>query len=358
MAAKSDDGMRNSYMDFLKGIAILSVIVGHSLSDIRGMDTLFNLIYSFHMPLLFFVSAYIEEQNSAKYVGREGRMLVRRMSGLLLPYLSWTIIYAVVFGHLWGIDYGGQFLFRVGLHNDFVHLWKTEVKGLLSNLFGYGSNGLWFFPVLFGMKVMHVLYWVIHSKIDRNTIVTDVLLFGGLEIVIALLAVLTRQPYIINMLSYAIPYFFAIILVKHKIMQKLINSEWMAAGAMLIYALGFSYFSFYDTNWTTQVVRIGLSLCVIVVCCKFMYYKFNGNRNQWSMKHPCSVICICGENSLAIYVLHGFLIDYKEYFNMIDSAFLAGVVSIVLAFLVALVCIVITKVIEVSSWCKKILLGK
>lgn len=336
---KSGNETRNSYMDFLKGIAILAVIVGHSLSDIREMDILFNLIYSFHMPLLFFVSAYIEEQGRAKYAGREGNMLLRRMSGLLLPYLSWTIIYAAVSGNLWGIGYGG-------------------LTRLLSDLFGYGSNGLWFFPVLFGLKVMHVLYWVIHNKISRNTIVTDVLLLVGLEIVITLLAVLTRQPYIVNMLSYAIPYFFAVILVKHEIMQKMVNSEWMTTGAILVYALGFPYFSFYDTHWTTQVVRIGLALCVIIVCCKFTYCKFNGNRNQWSMKRLCSAICICGENSLAIYVLHGFLIDYKEYFNMIDSMFFAGVVSIVLAFFVALVCIVIAKVIGVSSWCKRILFGK
>ena len=44
MAATSVDETRNLYMDFLKGIAIISVIVGHTLSDIRGMDTLFNLI--------------------------------------------------------------------------------------------------------------------------------------------------------------------------------------------------------------------------------------------------------------------------------------------------------------------------
>ncbi len=53
-------------MDFLKGIAINLVIVGHPLSDVRNMDVFFNAIYSFHMPLLFFISAYIEEQRRTK----------------------------------------------------------------------------------------------------------------------------------------------------------------------------------------------------------------------------------------------------------------------------------------------------
>ncbi len=336
MTAKSSDATRNSYMDFLKGIAIISVIVGHSLTDIRGMDTFFNLIYSFHMPLLFFVSAYIEEQGSAKYAGREGRMLLRRAGSLLIPYLSWTIICAVVSGHLW----------------------ENGLTELLSELLGYGSNGLWFFPVLFGLKVMHVLYWRIHSRIGRDTIITDVLLLGGLEVIITLLAVLTKQPYIINMLSYAIPYFFAVVLVRHETIQNLVSREWIVAGVVLVYAMVFPGFSFYDIRWTTQVIRIGLAMCVIVVCCKLIDYKNNGNRNQWSRNHLCSAICVFGENSLAIYVLHGFFIDYKRYFNMIDSTFLVGAASIALAFLVAAVCIMIAKVIGISLWWRKILFGK
>ena len=336
MAATSVDETRNLYMDFLKGIAIISVIVGHTFSDIRNMDTLFNLIYSFHMPLLFFVSAYIEEQNRAKYAKKEGKMLLRRMSGLLLPYLSWTIIWTALSGHLW----------------------ETGIRGLLSELFGYGSNGLWFFPVLFGLKVVHSLYWIIFSKISKDRVIMDLLLLGGFEIVIALLAALTRQPYIVNMLSYAIPYFFAVILVKHEVIRKLTNSEWFVAGAVLAYVLVFPYFSFYDTRWITQVIRIGLSLCIIVLCCKFIDCKGNGNENQLGMNRFYPAICVCGENSLAIYVLHGFFIDYKGYFDKIDSAFLMGALSIALALLVAAVCIVIAKVIGISTWWRKILFGK
>lgn len=336
MAVQSGDKARNSYMDFLKGIAIISVIVGHTLTDVRGMDMLFNLIYSFHMPLLFFVSAYIEEQNSAKYAGKEGHMLLRRVSGLLLPYLSWTIINAAVSGRLW----------------------EMGLTGLFQQLFGYGSNGLWFFPVLFGLKIMHALYWTIRRKAGRDTIVTDLLLLGGLEMLAALFAVLTGQPYIINMLSYAIPYFFAVILVRQEAVQKLVNSEWITAGAMLAYVLVFPCFSFYDTRWITQVVRIGLALCVIAVCCRFIDYEYNGNENRLGMNRLYSAICICGENSLAIYVLHGFFIDYKGYFDRIDSVLIAGIAAIALAVLVAAVCTVAAKVIGISSWWRKVLFGK
>lgn len=319
---------RDSYMDFLKGIAIIAVVAGHTVSGIEGMDILFNLIYSFHMPLLFFVSAYLEEKNSGKYEGREGQLIIRRMKGLLLPYLSWTVIAAGVSGWLYRIN-----ITEMGLR-----------------LLGYENNGMWFFPVLFGLKIMHVLYRIIRRRFDRHNLFTDMLLLCGLEAAAVLLAALTRQPYIINMLSYAIPYFLAVIIVDHEVMEKLLCSEQMAAGAVLAYILLFPHFSFYDTLWTTQVVRIGLSLCVIVLCCKF--------RDQWRMNCFRRAICIYGENSLAIYVLYGFLIDYKKCFNMINSTAIVGILSVVLAIIVGAACILIARVVGISSWWRKILFGK
>lgn len=328
MTVKPGDGTRDLYMDFLKGIAIIAVVAGHTVSDIAGMDVFFNVIYSFHMPLLFFVSAYVEERFKSKYVGREGQLVLRRMSGLLLPYLSWTIIAAAVSG--W--------------------LWHTDVREFGMQLLGYGNNGMWFFPVLFGLKLMHILYWMIRNRINRNNIFTDVLILCGIEVAVALLAIVTRQPYIKNILSYAIPYFFAVTLVRYEAIQKLMNSEWLAAGAVFVYMLVFPFFSFYNIRWTTQLLRIVLSLCVIMICCKF--------KDKWKINRIYSAVCVCGENSLAVYVLYGFLIDYKKYFYIIDSGFLVGMASLVMAAIVASVCIVISRIIGISAWWRKILFGK
>ena len=343
MTAKPSDTARNSYMDFLKGIAIIAVIVGLSLSGVRSMDLLFNVIYSFHMPLLFFISAYIEEQSRDKYAGKEGRMLIRRMNGLLLPYVSWSIIYAA-FGWL-----------QNGVSADMISggMLKAELTAFGLKLLGYKENGLWFFPVLFGLKIMHMLYWIISKKTAKDTPVRDILTLLGLEIICALLAGLTKQPYMINMLSYAIPYFAAVVMVKHEAVQKIADSEWLTAGVIVAYALIFPHFSFYDTGWLTQVLRIGLSLCVIVVCCRF-------NDNKYQRRDNClyAALCVCGENSLAIYVLHGFLMDYKVYFDKIDSAVITGLTSVATACVLAAVCIAIAKIIGISSWWKRVLFGK
>lgn len=317
---------RDSYMDFLKGIAVVAVIVGHSISDVPKADFLFQIVYSFHMPLLFFISAYIEEKNREKYTGRE--MLFRRMSGLLLPYLSWTILYVVVSGQLLTMN----------------------VTGFGRILAGYDQSGLWFLPVLFGLKILHFLYWTIQNKIKRHTLVMDLVLCLILEMVTAIPAVITRQPYIVNMLSYAIPYFAAVVLAEYEGLQNLIEREWVTAGAMLLYGAGLPFFSFHNTHWSTQVFRIGLSLCVIIVCCRF---RQNWKENRWNR-----IICIYGQNSLAIYVLHVFFMDYRIYFRGIESAAIVSVLAIAVACIVAGISIIISRIIEISSWWRVLLLGE
>ena len=318
---------RDSYMDFLKGIAVVAVIVGHSISDVPKADFLFQIIYSFHMPLLFFISAYIEEKNREKYTGRESGFLLHRMSGLLLPYLSWTILYAAVSGQL--LDMNAV---------DFGRI-----------LAGYDQSGLWFLPVLFGLKVLHLLYWKMQKKAKRHILFMNLALCLILEIMTVILAVITRQPYIVNMLSYAIPYFAAVVLAEHEGVQKLIEREWVTAGAMLLYGAGLPFFSFHNTSWSTQVFRIGLSVCVIIVCCKF--------RQNWKENCGNRIICIYGQNSLAIYVLHVFFMDYKIYFNGIESAVVVSMLAIAAACAVAAVCIAIARIIENSTWWQLLLLG-
>ncbi|MDE7283293.1 MAG: acyltransferase family protein, partial [Lachnospiraceae bacterium] len=221
---------RDSYMDFLKGLAIVAVIVGHSLNNIIPQGIiLFNLVYSFHMPLLMFVSAYIEEQNREKYTMKECRMLVKRVCGLLIPYVSWNILYVVI---------SGQIL-------------EVNIKDFGLMLLGYKQSGLWFFPVLFGLKILHFLYWMIKKKWGyRSNFIEDIFVCLLLEVITVLFSLLTKNQYIINMLSYAIPYFLAVIIVDNEALQKVINSEWIISFAFLIYFLLFKKFSFYNTHWT------------------------------------------------------------------------------------------------------------
>ncbi len=53
---------RNEYLDYLKGLLISLVVLGHTIqvSKTNFDDSfLFRVIYSFHMPFFFLVSGYL-----------------------------------------------------------------------------------------------------------------------------------------------------------------------------------------------------------------------------------------------------------------------------------------------------------
>lgn len=76
--------MRLLWIDWLKSILISLVVVGHSIqfSDVSfESNWLFRFIYSFHMPLFFFVSGFLSFKSTFSI-----RELPRKLKRLLLPF--------------------------------------------------------------------------------------------------------------------------------------------------------------------------------------------------------------------------------------------------------------------------------
>ncbi len=79
---------RIAYFDAAKGIGVISVIVGH-----LGIGPVNKVIYSFHMPALFFIAGYFF---SNKYSSRI--YLKNKAKELLVPYYIICIIICVLSG--------------------------------------------------------------------------------------------------------------------------------------------------------------------------------------------------------------------------------------------------------------------
>jgi fucose 4-O-acetylase-like acetyltransferase len=93
------NGERNNYIDIIKGIAIILVVIGHCIqfgsgrsyldSEVFFNDPLFKFIYSFHMPLFMLVSGYL----FANTIKRDTNEIIKRKAGtILLPLISWNTI--------------------------------------------------------------------------------------------------------------------------------------------------------------------------------------------------------------------------------------------------------------------------
>ena len=79
---------RVEWIDCAKGIGIILVIMGHSICP----DTLLYWLYTFHMPLFFFLSGLTF--NFDKYYEFKS-FAINKIKSLLIPYALLSLIYFV-----------------------------------------------------------------------------------------------------------------------------------------------------------------------------------------------------------------------------------------------------------------------
>lgn len=102
---------RNSFLDITKGVAILLVILGHSIQYGMGEgyegyweNPLFRFIYSFHMPLFMLISGYLFWHS---YQKRGGKVVVaNRFKTLLYPIFFYEIALCLIYRFDYTISLG------------------------------------------------------------------------------------------------------------------------------------------------------------------------------------------------------------------------------------------------------------
>ena len=93
---------RLEYLDFLKGVAIFLMVMGHFLSwtfapnvkPTAGAMFVRNLIYAFHMPLFFFISGYLMHlKRDSNYVFSFCNSVIKkRLQTLMLPGATFMVL--------------------------------------------------------------------------------------------------------------------------------------------------------------------------------------------------------------------------------------------------------------------------
>lgn len=84
---------RIGYIDFLRGIAIIFVVLGHIIQDNmygRAAMNNINFIYSYHMGFFFFISGCAAVLSTQKYSWETFLPFVKKKAiQLLLPFFVW-----------------------------------------------------------------------------------------------------------------------------------------------------------------------------------------------------------------------------------------------------------------------------
>ena len=92
---------RFEILDFIKGVLILMVVVGHAIQYIiyqdKGFwtDPLFKAIYMFHMPLFMAVAGYISHRGITE-ISRPIIYLRAKVKSYIIPIFAWASVYQTI----------------------------------------------------------------------------------------------------------------------------------------------------------------------------------------------------------------------------------------------------------------------
>lgn len=214
------------HIDFLKGLAIFLMVMGHvlswSMTDSgcqRTVDSWFvrEVIYSFHMPLFMFMSGYvIDLKNKIWSSDVCSKAVSSRLRTLLLPCLSFKVLGIIV-----SIIVGGNII----LNGDMpwflralfeIVLLFTIIKWLLYKM-KVANRGVELVCLMFGYCLIFILT---HSL--RNTPADEWIAFTQFQIM---------YPYFIC--GYAFRKF-----------EKDLKGNWIYTLMVVIYALAFYYYQY------------------------------------------------------------------------------------------------------------------
>lgn len=301
MAEDIKNKQREPFWDFVKGVAILLMLLGHSIQFGQGLDYfqsyacfdsyIFKCIYGFHMPLFMLVSGFLFYNSIQK---RNLFELVKNLFfRIVVPLLSFSIISFIILKHN-GIS-----------SLNLIPLIKSTIHHFLSSL--------WFlWAVLYSSLLLGVSNKL---KIDRIWIQT------------VMVAALYCIPDYLNTCNFKFmyPYFLFGYFVKKNNLLQVIRGKELITGifSIGIYLLLITLFYTSDTYiYTTQIYIfkgdgvsfhlyndalrlivgfLGIAGCISLL--KYMYDKAALNQTYY-------VLTDLGRKSLGIYCFQDLIVSY------------------------------------------------
>ena len=135
---------RKIWIDILKGLLILFVIIGHTTQN----KLVTNFLSSFYMPCFFIVSGFLMKKTMVIR-----KFIIKKVKGLLLPYFFFALIWVLF-----------CFLKSFVVESDF-NIFRALLSILLpySGSLGGNAYNLWFLPCLFFAQILVAL--IIYGKL-------------------------------------------------------------------------------------------------------------------------------------------------------------------------------------------------
>lgn len=284
---------RNQFVDIMRGIAMLLVVLGHTMTGCTvdsQKSFLFNIIWSLQMPLFILISGYVTKYSRPIFDGNGlWKYVKRRTVAYMLPWAVWSfLVRGIIFGE-----------------DGFLN-----VKHLLWNM----DSGYWFLATIWTISIIFgVASFVAERASKENLLKKQIVLLGcylaGMVLLVGIGVILGLSFFAIKLTLYYMPFYYAGFLYgqfddrmkESEIGKKMIDSVVAICFVMWLFViLGFSLYEMSDGG-VAIILRAATSLAgCIAVCglCKGIFSEKWGGTLAW-----------VGEHSLEVYLTHYLLLS-------------------------------------------------
>lgn len=323
---------RIGWIDNLKGIAILLVVIRHVMQAniLDCSETVIgNAIFAVQMPLFMAIAGFFSITSDKYYQNAEAlkAYVKKRAIHYMLPFFSWFVVVYV--------------LIRGFYDRNLVKATST----LINNV----DVGLWFLYVVFMLSVISIIANAICRRLNLplKTGITPIIVGGGLLLPLLVVGRLFGMRFLgINLLLYYYLFFAAgrFLFCNQKLIKRCFNSHFALYGTGLLSA---AIYILIVLNHNIELAPDGIeNICLRILAAvagctaiAIEVYIFSRGRTN-------KLLEILGQNTLEVYVVHvhyiGLLSKGTHYLYTVDGLIVL-LVALLITALMSFVTILVMK---------------
>lgn len=325
---------RLDYVDYMRGIAILLVVIGHLIqtNDIYyAHNHVFEFIYSFHMPLFFAISGYIIAKTSNVTTIKElGIFFIKKFVALCLPLFTWELL-----------------INRFVLHTALVGITFSDIATTILH------PGLWFLKTLFVITIGFGIYDYIVNKLLSflNVFIKEISVIIAFLVYVIFIKSGFEQ---VNLLMFSGVFFVGVYISKYKQIEQIISKESVFLLALTIFLVFCTQWKFINNGSRIYDLEKVLVSCSIFTCLLTITKRldYNLSYNKFFTK--------LGKYSLAIYTSHWCFLNIGISTNCFDkmNSFWQFLIYGSIGIIICEICIAVSNLFAYSKWLNLFLYGK